>query len=712
MYGHARVIDRVVLVFVLMLLPGVAVFWYFMSGVFHRSSMAEAEHSLAAVMNQADRLTFDLDLELSFMDAYLARGLAGQAANGTAARTIRITGTDQNTGHSPRDINPLAGIPAETTGGQTLAALLRSSLSLDDGLVRRALTAYRTESRWPNLVKALYLVETAIARTTEVPAPQAAAAENPAETSTTGSLGETGQMAADRSVANQTTARRVAPALPEGQQDPYLDKVVAYYAGKPDSSHDDFLLTRVVGFRTDQHDQHEPTARALVTILDTEVFFGIVMPALVDAYFSEAADFPGFDIAVRDPAGQLRFSTVDGKLDGATGDVTSPIDADRPGGAGSTVSTARTAGAIPGRTVTRQPDFVRPMLRETGRFDVARFYAMYTVRPNGFTVTIPGLGALGLGSIIRNARENDTEWQMRRDSASNFPIDRYRFQTLDSPDFWTLEISRRGLSIRDSALRNARRWSLGTAAFMVLLYGSIVAMYTAALRSARLADRERSFVASVTHELKTPIAVALSAGENLQKGIVPADRVVDYGAIVARESRRLSEAVERLLLMAGLESAHSFRRGEVVPLMEATSAVLARLSRYMVERNAVVDVSVADTPVADGSRALIEAAMECIIGNAIKYAGGTIHVQLFEVAGRGRRLAGMRCIDSGPGVPRPERKRIFEPFFRGSAADSIPGTGVGLYLAKRSARLHGGDVRLSFPADGGLTAEITFRSYI
>ena len=68
--------------------------------------------------------------------------------------------------------------------------------------------------------------------------------------------------------------------------------------------------------------------------------------------------------------------------------------------------------------------------------------------------------------------------------------------------------------------------------------------------------------------------------------------------------------------------------------------------------------------------------------------------------------------DGGPGVPRPERHKRFEPFYRGSQAiqSGVQGTGIGLYLARRIARLYGGDARARFPADGGTTIELYFRS--
>ncbi|MFH2115783.1 MAG: hypothetical protein ABIJ86_14885, partial [Spirochaetota bacterium] len=72
---------RALLVFILALLPAVVGFWFVLSEAFARSSAADAERSLSAIMNQADRLTYDLDLELSFLDAYMAQRLSTQNGN-------------------------------------------------------------------------------------------------------------------------------------------------------------------------------------------------------------------------------------------------------------------------------------------------------------------------------------------------------------------------------------------------------------------------------------------------------------------------------------------------------------------------------------------------------------------------------------------------------------------------------------------------------
>jgi signal transduction histidine kinase len=568
-------------------------------------------------MNQADRLTYDLDLELSFLDAYLAQRLSAQNGDGIVSPTESRQGLE-------RQLERRMPYP-------------RFPLASNDVSVTRALEAYRGESRWPSLVRALYFVEPEPAR-------------------------------------GAVRAERVAPALGPGETDAYLDLVESFYRGTPGTWVDKALLAKVVGIRFDRIDGQDNLPKVLVAVLDTEVLFSAVMPELAQAYFGPASGFSGFDVSVHDPAGRVRYGTGQG-----------------------------------------QPDFMRPLLRESGRFDVPVFYARFIPRPSQELKRLESALEGEAGTAVAMVAEEPVSTAAGQgEEIASFPIDRYRFQASDLPGGWSLGLAREGLSIRDHAQRTAALWSAGSAGFLVLLYVSIVALYASAGRVARLAARERSFVASVTHELKTPIAIALSAGENMEKGIVAPERMAEYGGIVAREARRLSGSVERLLVMAGIESAQPFKRGEAVALKLAMDTVISRLGRFIDEHEATVTVHLDGTPVAEGSTALLESALECVVGNAVKYAGGAIQVDLYETVRRGRRLACVRCIDTGPGVPRPERTRIFEPFFRGSGATTagIPGTGVGLYLARRVARLHGGDVRLHFPVEGGMAVELTFRSYV
>jgi signal transduction histidine kinase len=91
-----------------------------------------------------------------------------------------------------------------------------------------------------------------------------------------------------------------------------------------------------------------------------------------------------------------------------------------------------------------------------------------------------------------------------------------------------------------------------------------------------------------------------------------------------------------------------------------------------------------------------------LLSNAEKYSNGTKEVRL-ELAHNGAPAVELRVLDRGPGVPRECEEKIFEQFFRvnDSLTNAVPGTGLGLTLARQIARAHGGEVSYSAREDGG-----------
>jgi len=579
--------------FVILLLPAVAAFWYFLRGFFLEIAQSSADRTRDAIMNQADRLAYDLDLELSLLDSFMLAGKGSEYLE-------------------TRDSFPEASSPQ----------------------VRSGIDAYVKAARWPALVAALYLVEPS-------PDPPGAIA---------------------------------AMVLPANGVDRLGREVAAYYGGafarggrEQPPMEGASILTRAVRISDDATGRERP--RLFVALLDEAVVADVIVPSLAGIYFGKDSGFGEYAVEVLDASGARRY--------------------------------------YDGPEVDREADFARPLIRDASRFDVETFYSSLFPHSEGQD-----------GPPLEGRRPEDAGILPPRGpagavpSAGPFFIDRYRYQSMDLRGVWTLRVYGRELSVEAAATRQTLRWSLAAAGFLALLYGSVVMMFVSARKSSGLAAKERDFVASVTHELKTPIAVALSAGENLAKGIIQPERVPAYGAIVAMEARRLAESVDRFLVMAGLESAQQLRQREAVAVGELIASLAAKLYNSAEQRGARILLESDGELIVEGSRVLVESALECVVSNAVKYAGGVIRVSAREERRWNRPFVVVSCADDGPGVPRSERRKLFEPFYRGRTAleTGVQGTGIGLYIARRIARLHGGEARLRFPLDGGTIAELTFRS--
>jgi len=262
---------------------------------------------------------------------------------------------------------------------------------------------------------------------------------------------------------------------------------------------------------------------------------------------------------------------------------------------------------------------------------------------------------------------------------------------------WLVRITHRRGSL-EAATDMARRRNLYVSSGALFLIGVAFALVLVSARRARaLAAQQVDFVAGVSHELNTPLQAIRSAGENLRAGIVrePAD-VRGYGDLIDREGRRLLRLVEQVLQWAGIGRRPKPMQTEPLDAGALLRTVIAESNWFLEEHGVELDVSgLDDLPAIQGDRDALNLAFANILHNAAKYGAdedGSVRVRV-EAGSDGGRLT-VRVTDGGPGVPAAERQRIFEPFVRGRRATegTIPGSGLGLSLARKTIEGHGGSI--------------------
>jgi signal transduction histidine kinase len=235
---------------------------------------------------------------------------------------------------------------------------------------------------------------------------------------------------------------------------------------------------------------------------------------------------------------------------------------------------------------------------------------------------------------------------------------------------------------------------------LLLLGGSMTLIFVSARRAQRLSRQQVQFVAGVSHELYTPLAVIRAAAENLSDGVVAdPERARRYGEVIGEEGRRLSEMVDQILQFSSLERPERSLQRRPVAIQEVVQRAVETQRNVFKKSDFTVDVSIpSGLPPIDVDAAAITSALSNLIGNAVKHAGSSkrIEIEAKEREGRRGREVEITVSDEGPGIDPDDRDMIFEPFYRGrgAVASQIRGSGLGLNLVKQIVEAHGGRIEL------------------
>ena len=221
----------------------------------------------------------------------------------------------------------------------------------------------------------------------------------------------------------------------------------------------------------------------------------------------------------------------------------------------------------------------------------------------------------------------------------------------------------------------------------------------------RMADRietlliaERRLLQDVSHELRSPLARLSFAAELARTA---PDRDAAFRR-VRKEVSRLNELIGALLEVTRNEGDPSTRTSTSFALDELLREVVEDCRLENADRNRGILLLVATPAPFVGNRELIRRAVENILRNAMRYAPEESKVEV-ALTCEGKR-ARIQVRDFGPGVPDASLTRIFQPFFRvdDSRNDSTGGSGLGLSIALRAVKLHGGEIRAANALPGFL----------
>lgn len=243
--------------------------------------------------------------------------------------------------------------------------------------------------------------------------------------------------------------------------------------------------------------------------------------------------------------------------------------------------------------------------------------------------------------------------------------------------------------------------------FMLLIVVGAVFVYRATRRQLRLTQQQQNFMMAITHELKTPIAVTRLNIETLRKFKLDEARQDRLLASSLQETDRLNDLCNNILLASRLEGGnYEFHYEHLLLNEEAAACVQQFQSRY--PQRIIELKSEGDVPI-HGEPLLVRMLLNNLIENALKYS--PVDQPIIIATGMHHNEAWLSVTDFGPGIPDPEKKKIFDKFYRmgNENTRSSKGTGLGLFLCKRIMKRHRGQVTVADNKPNGSVFSASFK---
>jgi signal transduction histidine kinase len=270
---------------------------------------------------------------------------------------------------------------------------------------------------------------------------------------------------------------------------------------------------------------------------------------------------------------------------------------------------------------------------------------------------------------------------------------------------WTVEVGSMGDSTLTAAIRGSNRMlMLAGFAAATLAFGLFMTM-RAVRANASLAELRSEFVATVTHELKTPLATIRAVGDTLVSGRIPTPAAQrEYAQLVVQESKSLTRLVDNLLALSritDITEVYSFEPQALDALVDDT---LQGFSTQLGAAGFETEVEIpADLPLVRADRTAMGLLLDNLVDNAIRYSPTKRHLHITAHQENGHVV--LDVDDRGRGIPADEIDHVTRKFFRGRHL--VPhGGGLGLAIVQRIVTDHGGRLSIRSTVDVGTTVSV------
>jgi two-component system phosphate regulon sensor histidine kinase PhoR len=255
---------------------------------------------------------------------------------------------------------------------------------------------------------------------------------------------------------------------------------------------------------------------------------------------------------------------------------------------------------------------------------------------------------------------------------------------------------------------NMQLW-LYSSIIMLLLFLFFAFVLIVLFRQKRFTEIQKDFINTISHEFKTPLTtIVLSADVLLKPGIEEnTSKLTNYAGIIKEESDRLKQLTTRALDLNSIDQSHFKLQTEYIQPIEIIRAVVRQNKQEIETCSANVDI-VSETTIkpikADPLH--LSGVIGNLLINALKHNQKQPRV-IFSLREQ-KKWMEISCTDNGLGIPKKERKKIFEKYYRIEQHRKLlkEGLGLGLHYVRRIVTLHGGSIELSNNPYGGTTFSI------
>lgn len=215
------------------------------------------------------------------------------------------------------------------------------------------------------------------------------------------------------------------------------------------------------------------------------------------------------------------------------------------------------------------------------------------------------------------------------------------------------------------------------------------------------------FIANVSHEMKTPLAVIQNYGTLLRERDLTVEQRMEYAKGVTDASRRLANLVTNILKLNKLENQQLFPENRRFNLTERLCECLLGFENIWEEKGIEIETELEEDVMVESDPELLSLVWNNLLSNAFKFTpdGGTVALRVYTRDGD----AMVSVRDTGCGMTPEVGRRVFEKFYQGDKSHATQGNGLGLALVKRVIDIVDGDISVESEAGRGSTFTVRLR---